>query len=131
MGWIRFYAAACRNKIVRLASPMALVLFRGHGRFCPVCETTSRKFLAFGNCKRQDACCPRGGALERHRLAWLFFARHTNLFSGAAGKMLHVAPEPCFSSRLKKRLGENYLSGDLNSRRAMVKMDVTAIPFPD
>jgi SAM-dependent methyltransferase len=131
LGRIRFCAAACRAQVVRWASLIAPVLFHGQARFCPVCEKSSRRFLPFGVPSRRDACCPRCGALERHRLVWLYFSRHTGLFSGAAVKMLHIAPEPCFESRLKKRLGKNYLSADLNSRRAMVKMDVSAIPFPD
>ena len=45
--------------------------------------------------------------------------------------MLHVAPEPCFEPRLKQRLGEGYLSADLYNPRAMVKMDITEIDFPD
>lgn len=81
--------------------------------------------------KRQDACCPCCGALERHRLVWLYFARMTNLFDGNAKKMLHVAPEPCLAPRLKKKLGKGYLSADLAIRRAMVRLDVTAMPFPD
>jgi SAM-dependent methyltransferase len=128
---IGFYAAACRKQVGRATSLLAPLLYHGRGRFCPVCEKNSRKFLAFGDPERRDASCPRCGALERHRLAWLYMSRHTDLFSGAARKMLHIAPEPFFASRLKKRLGKNYLSADLKSRRAMVRMDVTAIPFPD
>jgi len=45
--------------------------------------------------------------------------------------MLHVAPELCFLSRLKKQLGDNYLTADLSNKRAMVKMDITNIHYPD
>ena len=45
--------------------------------------------------------------------------------------MLHVAPELCFESRFKKRLGDNYLTADLFNARAMVKMDITNIEYPD
>jgi SAM-dependent methyltransferase len=69
--------------------------------------------------------------LERHRLVWLFLVTRSNLFDGKPKKMLHVAPEPCFQSRLKERLGEHYLTADLFSRKAMVKMDITDIDYPD
>ena len=107
------------------------VLYHGHARWCPVCEKSSRKFLRFGEMKREDACCPRCGALERHRLTWIFFLRKIKLFNGQPKRMLHVAPEPCLASRLKRRLGGGYLSADLLDPAAMVRMDVTAILFPE
>lgn len=45
--------------------------------------------------------------------------------------MLHVAPEPVFETLLKHRLGTAYLTADLRNPRAMVKMDVTDIRYPD
>jgi SAM-dependent methyltransferase len=45
--------------------------------------------------------------------------------------MLHVAPESCFESRFKERLGAGYLTADLFSPLAMVKMDITDIQYPD
>ena len=45
--------------------------------------------------------------------------------------MLHVAPEPVFETLLKRRLGGAYLTADLRNPRAMVKMDVTDIRYPD
>jgi SAM-dependent methyltransferase len=129
MGRFFFFAAACGRQLRRLAKPVIIILYRGQARFCPVCEKRSRKFLAFSG--RHDARCPRCGALERHRLVWLYFSAKTDLLSGAPRQLLHVAPEPCLESRLKKRLGENYLSADLSRPRAMVKVDVTAMPFPD
>jgi predicted SAM-dependent methyltransferase len=45
--------------------------------------------------------------------------------------MLHVAPELCFESKLRERLGNGYITADLFSNRAMVKMDITDIGYPD
>lgn len=80
---------------------------------------------------REDAQCARCGALERHRLLWLFLQEKTGLFAGTTQKMLHVAPEPCFESILKERLCDNYLTVDLSAPRAMVKMDICDIQYPD
>jgi len=55
----------------------------------------------------------------------------TDLFDGKSKKMLHVAPEPCFESRFRKQLGANYITADLSDPRAMVKMDITDIKYPD
>ena len=45
--------------------------------------------------------------------------------------MLHVAPEPCLASRLRRRLGGGYVTGDLHDPRAMLRMDVSHIPCAD
>lgn len=107
------------------------VPYYGKGRFCPVCEKSSRRFRPFGLVPREDAQCFHCGALERHRLLWLYVSRRTNLFDGKPKKMLHVAPELCFESILQQRLGDNYITADLFSPRAMVKMDITNIDYPD
>jgi len=45
--------------------------------------------------------------------------------------MLHVAPERCFEHRLNCCFGQNYITSDLNNPRAMVRMDITNIQYPD
>ena len=131
MGGKCFFAAWGERRLWRLKALLLSAFYHGRDRWCPLCEKYSRKFRSFGRIRREDACCPHCGALERHRLVWLYLARMTDLFDGKPRKMLHVAPEPCLESRLKDRLGGNYLSADLLNPAAMVKMDVTAIPLPD
>lgn len=80
---------------------------------------------------RPDALCMQCGALERHRLAWLYLERRTDLFDGHSKAMLHVAPELCFQRRFRKRVGAGYVAADLDSPRAAVRMDVTDIQYPD
>ena len=75
--------------------------------------------------------CAHCRALERHRIVWHYIHSHTDLFDGRPKRVLHVAPEKCFDELLRRRLGEGYLTADLASERAMIKMDVTAIQFPD
>ncbi|HEU0016194.1 MAG TPA: methyltransferase domain-containing protein [Longimicrobium sp.] len=105
--------------------------YRGSGRWCPVCGRSSSRFRAFGNPPRKDAQCAHCLSLERHRLAWLYLERRTDLFDGRPKRMLHVAPEACFAPRLRWRLGGGYLTADLDSPRAMVRMDITDIHHPD
>ncbi|GJQ47891.1 MAG: type 11 methyltransferase [Candidatus Kuenenia stuttgartiensis] len=103
----------------------------GEGRLCPVCGKSSRRFAKFGIVPREEAQCVHCGALERHRLLWLFVSEKTDLFNGKSKKMLHVAPEQCFESRFRDLLGDNYLTADLFNRCARIKMDITNIQYPD
>ena len=107
------------------------IQYYGKGRFCPVCGKWSSRFCEYGVEKRQDARCVHCGSLERHRLVWLYLQKRTDFFDGKSKKMLHVAPEPCFVSKLRQCLGRNYLSADLVNPQAMVKMDITNIEYPD
>jgi SAM-dependent methyltransferase len=106
--------------------------YAGKGRYCPICGKTSRKFQKFGIKPREDACCLNCGALERHRFVWLYFSRMTNLFDCQKPKrMLHIAPERCFESRLRNIFGAGYITADLLDPRAMIKMDITDIHYPN
>ncbi|MBN1379579.1 MAG: methyltransferase domain-containing protein [Gammaproteobacteria bacterium] len=105
--------------------------FCGKKRFCPVCGKSSRRFRSFGIWPREDAQCPHCGALERHRLLWLFLQKKVDFFDGQPKKVLHVAPESCFESRFRKQLGDGYLTADLFRTRAMVKMDIVDIQYAD
>ena len=101
-------------------------------RYCPVCRMPIKKFVEFGIVqKREDAKCIRCGALERHRLVWLYFKRMTDLFDGCPKNMLHVAPERAFENLLKCHLSSGYLTADLHNSRAMIRMDITNIGYAD
>ena len=104
---------------------------KGRGRHCPICNESFRKFGACGNPKRKDAFCYNCGSLERHRLVWLYLKRMTDLFDERSKSMLHVAPEFCFEKMFKKHLGQGYISADIKNPRAIVKLDVTDIHFPN
>jgi SAM-dependent methyltransferase len=107
------------------------VRYFGQARYCPVCDNGARRFLPHGVVKRPEARCPMCGALERHRLMWLFFQRRTNLLDGTPKRMLHVAPEVGFQTKLTRAAGLDYLSADLLDPDVMVKMDITDIQYPD
>jgi len=126
--FIRTRLKKTRDFATRHIAPVA---YRGTGRLCPVCETHSRRFARFGAEPRGDALCVHCRSLERHRLLWLFVTRRTDLFDGRPKTMLHVAPEPCLEPRFRASLGDGYLTADLTDPRAMLKMDVTDIAFPD
>jgi SAM-dependent methyltransferase len=98
---------------------------------CPVCNHRYREFLPYGRINsRPNALCPNCLSLERHRLIWLFLNQKTNFFSEKLN-VLHIAPEHCFMKRFEKQHGEKYITADIESPLAKVKMDVHQIPFGD
>lgn len=119
------------RSLMSLRSAVRPLGYYVRSRFCPVCEVPTGEFAAAGVVPRDDALCRSCGALERHRLAWLFLKERTDLFDGRPKRMLHVAPEPCFESRLRRHLGAGYLTADLEGSGAMVRMDITDIQYPD
>jgi SAM-dependent methyltransferase len=104
--------------------------YQGTNCFCPICQTSLRQFSPYGTPVRFNAKCPVCGSVERHRMMWLYFCHETDLLLSGHKKMLHIAPESCFTEELKKSPHIDYLSADLNNP-AMVKMDVTDIQYPD
>ena len=109
---------------------LSAIPYRGEGRWCPLCGRSSSRFAEYGIVPRPEAMCMHCGALERHRLAWLYLERRTDLLDGRRRRMLHVAPEAALERRLRKVVGDGYLTADL-SGRAMVEMDVEDIRMPD
>lgn len=98
---------------------------RGDRVECPCCDSTFARFLSHRG--RAEAKCPRCGALERHRVLWLFLERETDLFDG--GELLHVAPEYAFLRRFSRTPGLRYVSGDIESALADVELDAMDLPF--
>ena len=97
---------------------------------CPVCGSGFRKFLPYGRVSRANALCPSCLSLERHRLLWLYLQRETDFFEEPK-KMLHIAPEHCFIDRFKSLKHLDYITADLESPLAEVKMDIHDIPFEE
>lgn len=101
----------------------------GLARYCPVCRSHVRRFLAHGVVQRANAVCPICQARERHRLAWLWLSNETRLSIDKLD-FLHIAPEPSLTKRLSAMPNLYYVSGDL-VHRATVRMDICRIPFSD
>jgi SAM-dependent methyltransferase len=99
--------------------------------FCPVCESDVQSFLPFGLKQRQNALCPNCSSLERHRVAWLFFLRFTNLFTKPLKKFLHIAPETCLSERFICNDKIEYFPTSFSPRKGMISMDIRKINLPN
>lgn len=121
--------------VLQIISPVVMffvrIFYAGNKVACSVCSHTYRSFLPYGRlAPRQNALCPSCLSLERHRLIALYLKEHTNFYTPGL-KVLHVAPEHCFIKQFESLHKENYITGDLFSPLAKVKMDVHEIPFED
>jgi SAM-dependent methyltransferase len=107
------------------------VFYAGNQVACPICRKHYKKFLPYGRLNpRPNALCPNCLSLERHRLIWVYLEEKTNFFNDKLS-VLHIAPEPCFMKRFEKQHGDTYITADIESPLAKVKMDIHQIPFPE
>ncbi len=113
----------------RLAWGAVARLMRGDRVECPCCGGRFRGFLPGGPERRPHARCPGCGALERHRLVWLWLQRSTDLLA-VPRRVLVVAPEEFLQEALRGRPTIDYLSIDLASPLAMRHMDLTRLELP-
>lgn len=132
---ISFVIRKVPRKYLQLVSAPILkvvgLFLRGNNVTCPIIDKSYRKFLPYGRINpRANALCPDSLSLERHRLLWLYLNQKTDFFKSSI-KFLHIAPEQCFMNPFEKQHGENYITADIESPLAKVKMDVHDIPFED
>jgi SAM-dependent methyltransferase len=132
---IGFFSRYIPRHIQQLFAHWILILlspfFRGNKFEDPIDGKTYRKLLPYGQLnKRDNALAPLSMSLERHRLIWLYLKEKTDYFEKPQ-RFLHVAPEYCFLRKFKKLKHLDYVTGDLISPWADVKMDVRDIPFGD
>lgn len=113
------------NSLLSVYFRLRSVFYHGKKVTCPICENSFRKFL-----HNPTGQCPKCGSGGRHRTLFLFLQRKTNFFT-AKLKVLHFAPEHCFYKLFKSFENIEYLSADLNSSRAMEKIDITNINYPN
>lgn len=120
------------RKYLQLFSHVVLkvmtIFYVGNRVECPVCEHKFRKFMPYGRQARSNALCPNCLALERHRLMWLFLKEKTDFFN-VKSNVLHIAPELCFIKRFRQIQGDKYVTADIESPLADVKLDVLDMPF--
>lgn len=91
---------------------------------CPICEYTG-PFRSKAN--RQDAKCPRCGALERARFQYAVL--QVEIPARQTRRVLHIAPEPGVARLLRAKF-DDYVSADLERSDVDIGLDVQAMPFP-
>jgi SAM-dependent methyltransferase len=108
---------------------VARVWLRGSGVTCPCCGRECRHFMAVDGV--DNSRCPGCGSFPRHRLLWLWLEEWLATRGGEPLRILHFAPEPGISRRLRALPGVGYLSGDLDPTVGMRQLDVSDLPFAD
>ncbi|MEQ8475385.1 MAG: class I SAM-dependent methyltransferase [Fulvivirga sp.] len=132
---ISFILRNVPRKYIQLVSGPTLkvigLFLRGNKVTCPIIGRSYRKFLPYGRVNpRPNALCPDSLSLERHRLLWLYLKQKTNFFNEQL-HFLHIAPEQCFMKAFAKQHKDGYITADIESPLAKVKMDVHNIPFEE
>src|SRR5688572_3415212 len=128
---IRFVPRKYLQRVSGVGLKVLGLFYSGSAVTCPVCEKSYREFLPYGRINpRPNALCPNCLSLERHRLIWLYLKEKTSFFNQKLS-VLHIAPEACFIKRFEKIHGSQYITADIESPLAKVKMDIHQIPFPE
>ncbi len=121
-----------RKYLIRFSRIFSFIVqpfYMGNKHHCPICGGHFRKFLPYGNKGNDNRLCPRCLSLERHRLLWLFL-KEEKMFDKNIS-FLHIAPEQPFNKRFRKQKHWKYITADLESPLADVKMDIRKMPFKD
>jgi SAM-dependent methyltransferase len=128
---IRYVPRKYLQRVSGIGLKTLALFYAGNTVTCPVCSKSFKKFFPYGRINaRPNALCPNCLSLERHRLIWLYLQEKTNFFNQKL-HVLHIAPEACFISRFEKQHGDQYITADIESPLAKVKMDIHDIPFPE
>ncbi|MBU4580790.1 radical SAM protein [Patescibacteria group bacterium] len=96
---------------------------------CPFCNWEGQEFLPYGVNFRKNAKCPKCNSLERHRLIYLYLKKILNKHKPL--KVLHFAPEKILINLFKSYKNIEYLSADINPKKAMQKENLTHLSFED
>lgn len=105
--------------------------YRGTGRFCPVCDAEAKSFLPFGSPPRAGAQCWRCHSLERQRFLWYYLQTQCRPKYSNDAAFLHIAPEGCLATGLKRWYPGGYVSADLLREDVDIKLDITDSHLPD
>ncbi len=91
----------------------------------PAVTGISAPFVPWGT-KPVQIACPRCYSVARYRLLYLYLRNKTSFFKNSL-KVLDIAPAQYFQEMCKSLPNIDYLSVDISSPLAMVRMDVTAL----
>lgn len=127
----RYIPRHIQQRIAHIILQIISPFFYGKRHKDPIDGRNYRKLLPYGQVnRRSNVLAPASMSLERHRLIWLFLKQETDFFTKKI-RFLHVAPEYCYLRKFRKLDNLDYITGDLISPWAEVKMDVCKMPFYD
>ncbi len=115
-------------------------MHKGNNVLCPICKSQFRIFATYGVAQRENAMCHQCGSMERHRLLFIYLKEKTKILltQQKSFRLLHFAPEKCFSDIFSKMSNIEYIPCDLepekykyNGHSKIKKVDITNIPLED
>jgi SAM-dependent methyltransferase len=118
---------------------------RGNRRKCYVCGATFDHFLPYREGRRspftrllgcvgsdtENFYCPACECFDRERHLFMYFDKLGLWDAIKGGRVLHVAPEAKLAERIAASEPAEYVKGDIAPGPDRIKLDVTAIAFPD
>lgn len=114
--------------LFRLPRSLRATLYTGSEKLCPICNTPLRSFVNLH--RPYHRFCPVCQSLQRHRFVWLLLREFLNVSCPRSLlRVLHIAPEPALSDRLRESTRVVYISGDAATGRAMLRLSLTALQF--
>ena len=122
-----------RTLLQRISKPIFKIIsifYYGNKVKCPICKKSFKEFFPYGRETRNNALCTNCLSLERHRLIYLYLEKETSIFKKKP-KLLHIAPEACLINIFKRFDNIEYITADLNSPLADIKMDIHNMPFKE
>ena len=122
-----------RTLLQRISKPIFKIIsifYYGNKVKCPICKKSFKEFFPYGRETRNNALCTNCLSLERHRLIYLYLEKETSIFKKKT-KLLHIAPEACLINIFKRFANIEYITADLNSPLADIKMDIHNMPFKE
>ncbi|MEC7858569.1 MAG: class I SAM-dependent methyltransferase [Bacteroidota bacterium] len=122
-----------RTLLQRISKPIFKIIsifYYGNKVKCPICKKSFKEFFPYGRETRNNALCTNCLSLERHRLIYLYLEKETSIFKKKT-KLLHIAPEACLINIFKRFDNIEYITADLNSPLADIKMDIHNMPFKE
>jgi len=125
---LRYIPRPVLIRFSHLGTKILPLFLKGDKVECPICDHQFTNFLPYGIRPRPNALCPRCLSLERHRLMWLYLSRKTDFFKRDS-RVLHVAPEQVFHKLFRNMKNLNYLTIDLESPLADIKMNLEEMTF--
>jgi SAM-dependent methyltransferase len=116
--------------------------YKGPGHQCPLCGQHFRRFVAepgvpspvfqmehvIGGGPFEESRCPYCDSSERERHVYLYLREMTDVLRRPV-MLLHVAPEARLQPILRRHKNIDYVSADLTSPLAEIKIDLTVAPF--
>lgn len=96
---------------------------------CPICGWGGRTFMTAGRIPRANARCPRCKSLERHRLLCLYLRDEWAERLSQPTSVLEIGPGGYSYRMFSRYRGIRYVTVDLSSPQAMIRGDITALPF--